>query len=78
MRGPMCAAARPQRHVDGLNVGRKRREFSFVLYLNKGWKESDRGHLRVYDSREVPPCTRPPPPPMRSEVATPCGSAVAT
>eukprot|EP00976_Prorocentrum_cordatum_P045704 923328-Prorocentrum_minimum.AAC.1 len=42
-----------QRHVDGLNVGKKRREFSFVLYLNRGWQESDRGHLRVYDSREV-------------------------
>jgi Rps23 Pro-64 3,4-dihydroxylase Tpa1-like proline 4-hydroxylase len=42
-----------QRHVDGLNVGTKRREFSFVLYLNRGWRESDRGHLRVYDSREV-------------------------
>ena len=42
-----------QRHVDGLNAGRTQREFSFVLYLNKGWTESNRGYLRVYDTREV-------------------------
>ena len=28
----------------------KTKKCSFVLYLNAGWTEADRGHLRVYDS----------------------------
>lgn len=39
-----------QRHVDAMNVGRVAREWSFILYLNEGWRQSDGGHLRVFDA----------------------------
>eukprot|EP00639_Heterosigma_akashiwo_P007517 CAMPEP_0194561752 /NCGR_PEP_ID=MMETSP0292-20121207/2425_1 /TAXON_ID=39354 /ORGANISM="Heterosigma akashiwo, Strain CCMP2393" /LENGTH=255 /DNA_ID=CAMNT_0039410231 /DNA_START=102 /DNA_END=869 /DNA_ORIENTATION=- len=37
------------RHLDGLNVGEKAREYSFVLYLNRDWTALDAGHLRVFE-----------------------------
>lgn len=38
-----------QRHVDAMNVGRVAREWSFILYLNPHWQQSDGGHLRVFE-----------------------------
>lgn len=39
-----------QRHIDAMNVGRLAREWSFILYLNQGWRQSDGGHLRVFEA----------------------------
>ena len=38
-----------RRHVDALNANTATsREYSFILYLNEGWRESHGGHLRVF------------------------------
>eukprot|EP00640_Fibrocapsa_japonica_P002750 CAMPEP_0113937268 /NCGR_PEP_ID=MMETSP1339-20121228/3923_1 /TAXON_ID=94617 /ORGANISM="Fibrocapsa japonica" /LENGTH=246 /DNA_ID=CAMNT_0000939967 /DNA_START=157 /DNA_END=897 /DNA_ORIENTATION=- /assembly_acc=CAM_ASM_000762 len=38
-----------RKHLDAMNVGELSREYSFIIYLNKGWQEKDGGCLRVYD-----------------------------
>jgi SM-20-related protein len=42
---------RYQRHVDGAPwaSSRIRREYSFLLYLNRDWRPRDGGHLRLFD-----------------------------
>eukprot|EP00622_Pseudochattonella_farcimen_P003471 FR738657.1.p1 GENE.FR738657.1~~FR738657.1.p1 ORF type:complete len:152 (+),score=2.52 FR738657.1:192-647(+) len=45
-----------RRHVDALNAGIvTAREWSFICYLNNGWRESDGGHPRVYLDYEAGP-----------------------
>jgi hypothetical protein len=44
-----------QRHLDALNVGGVAREYSFIIYLNQGWKEADGGHLRVFEYEGMDP-----------------------
>lgn len=38
------------RHQDRFRNSGKQREVSFLIYLNKDWREDDGGYLRVYDN----------------------------